>query len=433
MIGFEILNLEHRTDRRDLLKGNFITQEVPYENITFQKAIYGADYSDAKSVCDAAVTDGFPEFAQDCEMGGRGDAAYHWGVMRILRHVASDDYPFEFAYFNQDDRILPKEWTYDSLKILVGLLKHQSADFLFIQLGWNHMHNQNVQIDLTKLNIYHNWLVFEGVNAPGDSGLILSKAGAKYLLNCFQKKPNWFENLIFKEGNVSGCYSLWETIVSKSSIHPKWLGGTDWTDTQDRLAINTGMHDESRDTKLFTKLLNKIESDKQCIHNYGFFYESLLKALRVWNQGKPINVLEIGVVGIGKEQASEYAFRHSPDVKQYVGIDSVELTATKFSDNNHFIHADAYKPETLEKIKSYGKFHLIIDDGSHDHEDQVKFFDLYRHVRSQNSVMVCEDVLSNWSLHLLDKIRKFGLTDSYLINTRSTVPISNLIVNYQLL
>lgn len=181
----------------------------------------------------------------------------------------------------------------------------------------------------------------------------------------------------------------------------------------------------------FSKTLEEINSDKQCIHNYGFFYEGLLKALRVWNQGQPINVLEIGVVGDGKEKASEYAFRNSPDVRQYVGIDSVELTTTKFGGNSHFIHADAYNPETLEKVQSDDKFHLIIDDGSHNHEDQVKFFDIYRHVRSKNSVMVCEDVLSIWSVLLLNKIRDLGLTDSYIINTKSTMPMSNLVVNYQ--
>ena len=31
MIGFEILNLEHRLDRKYCLLGNLITQGVPYE------------------------------------------------------------------------------------------------------------------------------------------------------------------------------------------------------------------------------------------------------------------------------------------------------------------------------------------------------------------------------------------------------------------
>lgn len=234
MIGFEILNLEHRIDRKFMCMGNFMTQGVPFENITFHKAINGADYPDTESICKAAADDGFPEV---WEMGGRGDAAYHWGFMRILREIAYEDYPFEFAYFNQDDRIIPQNLSFNEIQSIISILSGQ-GNFLLLQLGWNHLGQGPIEIHRNKIFSIYNRIFYSGIHSPGDSGLIVSKSGAKLLMQRFKETQKWCEELILELDGIEGCYSLWETIVPQSSVHPKWYGYSEWFEGQDRLIAN---------------------------------------------------------------------------------------------------------------------------------------------------------------------------------------------------
>ena len=212
MLGFEILNLEKRTDRRDILKGNFITQDVPFEVITFHEAVYGRDYPDAKAVCDAAVADGFGEFSEGCEFGGRGDVAYLWGVMRILERIVSSEYPYQFGYFNQDDRLLTRDMDYDKLLRISRTLVEYDPDFLYLQLCWHPskfiQEAKKVEILSDKFLTIEGKRIYKGIFSYGDSGLILSKAGARYIRDKFAETKNWLEALILEEGNVPGTYSL---------------------------------------------------------------------------------------------------------------------------------------------------------------------------------------------------------------------------------
>ena len=238
MIGFEILNLEHRLDRKYCMLGNFITQGVPDGNITFHKAVYGADYPDAKSVCEAAVADGFPAFSEGCEMGGRGDAAYHWGLMRILRHIASAAYPFQLAYVNQDDRLLPRDMAFRDLTDIGKMLRQIDRNFLFLQLGWDFTFTGVSKLDVeTRDNflILCNRLFYKGIFAKGDSGLLMSKNGARFLMERFSATKKWFEMLVLEEGNVSGAYTLWHPIPTGSLLLPKYLenAGEDREQTND--------------------------------------------------------------------------------------------------------------------------------------------------------------------------------------------------------
>lgn len=239
MIGFEINNLEHRSDRKNICIGNFMTQGVPYEDVTFHKAIWGGDYPNAKAVCDAAVADGFPEFAEGCEMGGRGDAAAHWGMMRIFEHIASEEYPYEFGYFNQDDRLLPPSIYYDDLVNITRILA-KDPNFLYFQLSWHPsaFAEDPIRVELRqdKFLTYHDKKIYKGIFSYGDSGLILSKKGARYVRERFAETKNWFEALILEEGNVPGTYALWEPF--DFIIKAEWCGFNSEEEAQDRIVVN---------------------------------------------------------------------------------------------------------------------------------------------------------------------------------------------------
>lgn len=242
MIGFEINNLEHRKDRKDICIGNFITQGVPYEVVTFHEAIWGGDYPDAKAVCDAAVADGYPEFSEGCEMGGRGDAAAHWGMMRIFDKIASDDYPYLLGYFNQDDRLLPSSMSYNKLLEISLALEKSDPNFLYLQLCW---HASDFSEDVKSVEVRSDSFltiqgerIYKGIFSYGDSGLVMSQAGAKYIRKRFAATKNWLEALILEEGNVAGTYSLWNPF--NLMIEHQWCGYSNIEDAQDRIVVNAG-------------------------------------------------------------------------------------------------------------------------------------------------------------------------------------------------
>ena len=126
-------------------------------------------------------------------------------------------------------------------------------------------------------------------------------------------------------------------------------------------------------------------------HNYSWFYDTIFSAL-LYRINGPLRVLEIGVsffYGLG----SGHAFCRMPYVERFIGIDQNPLRAPFENNKGIFIQADAYEQETVDKAAQYGPFHLIIDDGWHQHEGQVAFFRLYTALCDKISIMACEDVI----------------------------------------
>lgn len=232
MIGFEILNLDFRKDRRDVLIGNFLTQKIPYEQATFHKAVYGADYADGDEIRQAAAVDGFLELLN---FGGeRGDVAYHWGLLRILRYIASSEYPYPFGYFNQDDRLLLMKYT--EILSACETLSQLSETFMFLQLGWFLEPEYDIvkppehPIEGTPYN--------KGVLGSGDSGLLMSQAGAQLLLDTFKETSEWFEVIPYRLKDLPGVYSMSEPDTTISMIDTRWWGIEDSEADQDRILVN---------------------------------------------------------------------------------------------------------------------------------------------------------------------------------------------------
>ena len=139
-------------------------------------------------------------------------------------------------------------------------------------------------------------------------------------------------------------------------------------------------------------LLLQSDSDKQSGHRYGFFYELLLNSLFLKKQ-RQLNILEIGVSVYGN--GSLFTWQNSDLIKRCVGIDILDYHGN-LNDKSVFYKLDAYDEDTIYYLQETEGilFDVIIDDGTHKHEDQEWFFEHYLTLLQEEGYLVCEDVSS---------------------------------------
>jgi hypothetical protein len=131
--------------------------------------------------------------------------------------------------------------------------------------------------------------------------------------------------------------------------------------------------------------------DKGTAHTYIDEYDKLLGDSR-----DNITILEIGVrYGHSIRMWNEY-FTNSNIVGIEINIDSINVIKNDapFNENTntlHIIHGNATNENILEELKDY-KFDVIIDDGSHFFNDQVKSFNLLKNKMNLGGTYIIEDV-----------------------------------------
>lgn len=127
-------------------------------------------------------------------------------------------------------------------------------------------------------------------------------------------------------------------------------------------------------------------------HCYGDFYETLLKPF----VGKKIRLLEIGL--------NENDNQHIPSLlawREYLG-ERAEIVGLDIRDFRHMAQpgmaiemGDQRDVECLDNLASkYGPFDIIIDDGSHDPDDQIASFRHLWWCLNPGGVYAIEDLLS---------------------------------------
>lgn len=135
-------------------------------------------------------------------------------------------------------------------------------------------------------------------------------------------------------------------------------------------------------------IFNRHNTDKNSsFHNYTRQYEKLLNDYR----DKPIKYLEIGVFNGGSIKAFREYFHNSECI---LGLD-IDNDCKKYEDisNNIFVEiGDATKADFINKItEKYGKFDVILDDGSHLNTDVFKTFELLFPLLNDNGLYIVED------------------------------------------
>ena len=127
-------------------------------------------------------------------------------------------------------------------------------------------------------------------------------------------------------------------------------------------------------------------TDKNTTHCYvDEFYETAFAPYK----DKTLSLLEIGIsCGASLVLWREY-FKNA---KFIAGIDNrPETTFGQFRDIDgiSYFYEDAYDPEIKKKLP---KLNIIIDDGSHHIEDQLKAIDIYYPLLIKGGIYVVEDI-----------------------------------------
>jgi hypothetical protein len=160
--------------------------------------------------------------------------------------------------------------------------------------------------------------------------------------------------------------------------------------------------------------------DKGTAHTYIDEYEKLLG-----NRRNNVTILEIGVrYGHSIRMWNEY-FTNSNIVGIEINIDSINVIKndTPFNENTntlHIIHGNATNENILKELKDY-KFDIIIDDGSHLLNDQVKSFELLKNKMNLDGIYIIEDVsdIDSTKQNFIDLHPNSEIIDNRYIKNRS--------------
>lgn len=129
-------------------------------------------------------------------------------------------------------------------------------------------------------------------------------------------------------------------------------------------------------------------NDKDGIHTYVDTYDKLFKPFQ-----RGCKFLEIGLaLGHSIDLFDEY-FENS----DITGVDiSVIFSRDKYNNNVEIIEHDATKESFLETIKNK-TFDIVVEDGSHQTQDQIATFNLLKNKMNKGAIYVIEDILA-WDI-----------------------------------
>lgn len=171
------------------------------------------------------------------------------------------------------------------------------------------------------------------------------------------------------------------------------------------------------------KAFNASDSDKNKIHKYAVAYDYIINS-HYLKKGSPLDMLEIGV----RQGHSIDIWDKSPIINSITGVDIItkefhedwikkDKISWDFSDKTNLIFdSDAYSEEF---VKSLGdkKYDIILDDGDHIWESQLKFFNLYYDLLNPGGILACEDITQIY----LPQLQQLGqqYEDFYIFDLRA--------------
>lgn len=147
-------------------------------------------------------------------------------------------------------------------------------------------------------------------------------------------------------------------------------------------------------------LVDNSRTDKNSVHSYLPLYEELLSKKRE----TATDVTETGICYGGSiklwydyfSNANIYALDIIPYNKiwdELKGKDRIKL----------FSSFDAYNKEIVHKCFGNKKFDLMLDDGSHSLDHQLKYIEIYLPLLKEDGILIIEDVESMHYLEILKK------------------------------
>lgn len=181
-------------------------------------------------------------------------------------------------------------------------------------------------------------------------------------------------------------------------------------------------------TPLVTMQGTTQKSDKNDLHKYVVLYDYIINAQYLKNQS-PLSILEIGV----RQGDSIKIWDESPIFDKVVGLDirPAEDKGVRFEFSDKVTLEEGmngYDPEVAKYIsEKHSKFDIILDDGDHVWESQVKFFELYFPLLNPGGVIMCEDITQTYLPQLEQFCQQYE--DFYVFDLRAKAnPHGNEIV-----
>ena len=213
---------------------------------------------------------------------------------------------------------------------------------------------------------------------------------------------DYYKNLTEMDLNkvlpLNNLFSVWDTYYNSISKDLYFLGIKKGNSNLNYLekyvnygVVNTSSNINFECTTSLDVIFNKYDTDKNSYyHNYTRQYDKLLKDFR----DKPIKYLEIGVFNGESIKAIREAFLYSTCV---LGLD-IDNRCKMYEDvqNNIFIEiGDATDSNFIKKItEKYGRFDIILDDGSHSNKDVINSFELLFPLLNDNGLYIVEDTIT---------------------------------------
>jgi SAM-dependent methyltransferase len=170
---------------------------------------------------------------------------------------------------------------------------------------------------------------------------------------------------------------------------------------------------------------NKSQSDKNHMHKYAIVYDYIINSHYLL-KGSPLNLLEIGI----RRGDSIDVWDNSPLFNKIVGVDiqtqeqyekflEDENIKWDFSDKVTLLPGvDGYSKEFTQTLKDKNEqFDIILDDGDHMFESQIKFFNLYYDLLAPGGVIMCEDINQNCLPQLSQLAKEYE--DFYVFDLRA--------------
>lgn len=145
-------------------------------------------------------------------------------------------------------------------------------------------------------------------------------------------------------------------------------------------------------TEIFSEIgnfsgIDSGENDKNSTHTYTETYDKLFAPFR-----NGCTFMEIGLALGNSIKLVDRYFENS----KIIGVDLsivFQPPLEGYRNDVTLIAADATKPEFLEKIKDFD-FQIVVEDSSHQTQDQLDIFNLLKHKMKKGSIYIIEDLLS---------------------------------------
>ena len=150
----------------------------------------------------------------------------------------------------------------------------------------------------------------------------------------------------------------------------------------------------------YIEAFNNSTSDKNHLHKYAIVYDYIINT-HFSIKNDLLSMLEVGIrygdsleVWDSSPQFNKIAGMDINDKETYLRHLKENNLTRNFSSKVELLHGvDAYDKEVSKDLFNKGyKFDIILDDGDHQFDSQIKFFNNYYDLLNPGGVLICEDI-----------------------------------------